>query len=111
MVTSPSMQPSAMPATFSTASTRPNFSTAAATMASTSASLVTSQCTGNTPATDLGGRVLLGAADVTGHDLGALTDEDLDRRLPHPRSRAGDDRHLAVQETHHMPPMCSRLRR
>ena len=33
--------------------------------------------------TDLGGRVLLGAADVTRDDLGALTGEDLDRRLPH----------------------------
>ena len=42
------MQPSAMPATLSTASTRPNCSTAAAIMASTSASWVTSQCTGRT---------------------------------------------------------------
>src|SRR5262245_53908320 len=39
------MQPSAMPATLSTTSTRPNVRTAAAIMASTSASLVTSQCT------------------------------------------------------------------
>ncbi len=43
------MQPSAMPATLRTASTRPNSSTAAAIKDSTSASFETSQCTGRTP--------------------------------------------------------------
>src|SRR3954471_16714735 len=38
-----------MPATFSTASSRPNSSTAARIIASTSDSFVTSQCTGSTP--------------------------------------------------------------
>ncbi len=50
---------------------------------------------------DLGRGVLLGAADVARDDLGALTHEDLHRRLRHARPGAGDDRHLAVQHPHH----------
>ncbi len=52
--------------------------------------------------THLGRRVLLGTADVGGDHLGALPDEDLDRRLGHPRTGAGDHGHLPVQLAHHV---------
>ena len=55
--------------------------------------------------TDLGRRVLFGTADVGGHDPGALTDEDLDRRLGHTRTGPGDHGHLFVQQPHHPPPV------
>ena len=53
---------------------------------------------------DFEGGVLLGTADVGGDHLRALTGEDPDRRLCHPRARTGDDRHLVVQLAHHGPP-------
>ena len=49
MVTSATMAASAMPATLSTASSRPNSVTAVAIIRSTSASCATSHCTGTTP--------------------------------------------------------------
>ena len=55
--------------------------------------------------TDLDRGVLLGPADVRGHDLRALGDEQSRRRLGHSRTRAGDHRDLAVEQSHHVPPV------
>jgi hypothetical protein len=86
-----------------TASTRPNLSMAA--MRSTSAS-------GDAAApanafTDLGSRVPL-APLMSPPRLWRPRGRGLDRRLPIPRPRASDDRHLAVQEAYRIPVCHSR---
>ena len=54
--------------------------------------------------TELLGGLLFASADVGGEHPGSLPHEGPRRRPSHPRSRAGDDRDLAVQLHHVDPP-------
>ena len=92
-----------IPATLSTASTRPKVSRAAANIASTSALDADVALARHDPVAELGGGLVLLAGHIGGEDLGALPDEHLCRRPSHPGACSGDDRHLPVQLSHALP--------
>ena len=92
-----------MPATLRTASTWPNSLTAAANIASTEASSVTSTWNGADGVTERGGGVVLPAADVGGQHLGPFPDEHLGGGPSHAGTGAGDDGDLSLELCHAAP--------
>ena len=55
---------------------------------------------------DFGGGVLLGTADVDGHDRGTFTDEHVCRLLRDAGTCAGDHGDLALEDAHQLFPRC-----
>ena len=90
-----------MPALLTMMSRPPKCSTAAATSASTSSALVTSQRTAKRDigtAELLGGGFRRGEVEIAEHHAGALGDEALGDRITQALRTAGDDRCLICQQ-------------